>query len=96
MSSTAMSPIQQLFQPGSSFGAYSISEKRKDVDGETGIKDKYHIKTQRSEKFVHKNTFDALQTGEDDAQDDSPRERMVVNLLDAVKPASANQTRKKE
>ncbi len=96
----ALSPIQQLFQPGAAFGAYSITEKRKRPDdGSEGhdneiIKEKYKVGKQTANGFEHRNPFQALQ-GDDRDRDQGPRGKMTVSISDAIKPESPNRARKK-
>ena len=91
---SSMSPIQQLFQPGTAFGAYCFTEKNKKIQGENGIKDKYRVKRIEAEKFVHPNAFGALQAGDEKVEESSPRGSILVQVKDIIKPASANKARR--
>ena len=62
-------PIQQLFQPGVAFGAYSLTVKQKPkIDSENknefGIKKKYTVEGKPERAFEHKNAFSALERDE--------------------------------
>ena len=93
--SPSIAPIQQLFQPGQAFGAYSLTVKRKEPVNEDGIKLKYVVNSTKGRSYAHPNAFGALQVSGDEAEESQPRAPMLVNVLDAINFASANRSRKR-
>jgi hypothetical protein len=87
----SLSPIQQLFQSGAGFGVYSLTEKRKATKAEVEIPKKCSTVPSSDKSFAHPNAFSALQSED---EDEGPSPALTVNLVDAIKPPSANQARK--
>ncbi len=87
----SLSPIQQLFQSGAGFGVYSLTEKRKATKAEVEIPKKCSTVPSSDKSFAHPNAFSALQS---EGEDEGPSPALTVNLVDAIKPPSANQARK--
>ncbi len=90
-SSPSLSPIQQLFQSGAAFGVYSLTEKRKATKAEVETPKKCSTVPPSDKSFAHPNAFSALQSED---EDEGPSPALTVNLVDAIKPPSANQARK--